>query len=90
MLKFIDVDAWARWIGPDVVLVHFPWSIARVEEFRASVPGRYRRWVADERAWRVRWPWAEPAMNWLLSHYPLAEVSGAFVPRLRTWHESTG
>ena len=72
----MTVDAWARWIGPDVVLVHFPYDAERVHEFKRCVPPRFRRWLKGEQAWRVRWPYAIPVTAWLLGIDPLAEVTG--------------
>ena len=68
------MEARATWLDGDAVLIRFPWSRHLLAEFKAWVPPRYRIWVKDQQAWRVRHPHAEPAIEWLTRKYPLAPV----------------
>jgi hypothetical protein len=54
-----------------------------VDALKSTIPGRYRRWDATEKVWRIRGAYADAAIDLLVAYYPnaeLAEDRAAVVP----------
>ena len=54
----------------------FPFSQDLVDDLKAEIPARYRRWDPEAKVWRVMGAYAPAAVDLLLAHFPRAEVPG--------------
>jgi hypothetical protein len=55
-----------------------------VDALKIEIPGRFRRWDAEDKVWRVMGAYREPAIALLLEHFPRATVPNDQPRRLRS------
>ncbi len=56
------------------IALHFPFSAELVDDLKAEIPSRYRRWDGDEKRWLILGAYAPAAIDLLLEHFPGAAV----------------
>lgn len=63
---------------PGELALRFPFRRELVDALKEAVPGRHRRWDADEKAWYVTAPHLETAVQILIAHHPDAQLPEAY------------
>jgi hypothetical protein len=58
------------------VELRFPYREALVDDLKREIPGRFRRWDADEKRWLILGAYAPAAVDLLLEYFPNAQVPG--------------
>lgn len=72
---FVDIDRTGQWF-----VFNSPYNESFIFELKARVPARFRRWVAERRAWcvaRKHWPTAEQLLRKHYGHEAQFEIGPA-------------